>query len=189
MARAFGWFYLFAFVVSVGIHVSTFMPGMSLTAAMGSVAFILVFFGLHLTSILAVPIAGVFYAMLRMRMKKENQSVQLWPQLLRWIPRPVVVLCGALACYSFINGMLFVGRMEGGGPAERDGQYYLQNHGKVIRQLDREEFDRFRAYEIRAFSGGWMLFTVIPATFLLYVYPAAVAEYTEEPVIDPRDDW
>ena len=64
-----------------------------------------------------------------------------------------------------------MGLMEGVSPAEKEGRYYLHSHEKKIQDLDEGEHRRFRAYEVRGFSGHWMLFSVIPMTFFFYIYP------------------
>ena len=64
-----------------------------------------------------------------------------------------------------------MGLMEGVIPAEKEGRYYLHGHGRKIRDLEEGEYRQFRAYEVRGFSGHWMLFSVIPMTFFFYIYP------------------
>jgi hypothetical protein len=69
--------------------------------------------------------------------------------------------------------------MEGGSPSVENGNYYLHNHGQKIRDLSKEEYQRFSAYVVRGFSGHWMLFSIIPAAYFLTAYPKL------EPSIEP----
>lgn len=68
--------------------------------------------------------------------------------------------------YGLINFGLFTSVMEGGGPSIRDGQWVLQNHGTIIREITWEEYNYFQAQELRGFSGIWMVF----ASFGLSLY-------------------
>src|SRR4051794_41072787 len=57
------------------------------------------------------------------------------------VPRPVQVACAATAVYAVLNFVLFLQGTGGGNAVEQHGKYFLKNHGKVIRELDRQEYD------------------------------------------------
>ena len=91
--------------------------------------------------------------------------------MLALVPFPLRMACGAAFVYAIINFMLFITLMEGGSPAVSNGNYCLQNHGKKIRDLTKEEYQRFQAYDVRGFSGHWIVFSMIPMTYFLAVHP------------------
>jgi hypothetical protein len=70
--------------------------------------------------------------------------------------------------YAFVNFALFFFLSEGGRPDVRDGQFVLQNHGKLIRFLTEEEYHLQRAYVLRGFSGHWLVFYLVPAVYFLF---------------------
>jgi hypothetical protein len=70
--------------------------------------------------------------------------------------------------YAMVNFGLFVFNSEGGGvPDIWDGQYVLHSHGKLIRYLTEQEYHMKKAYVLRAFSGHWLIFYLVPS---LYFY-------------------
>ena len=53
--------------------------------------------------------------------------------------------------------------------SSENGTYFLHTRGTKIRDLTKEEHSRFLAYEVRGFSGTWILFSLIPAVYFLSV--------------------
>jgi hypothetical protein len=92
-------------------------------------------------------------------------------KLVGCVPWPLRAVCVVAFIYALINFALFAMHMEGGSPAVENGNYYLHNHGHKIRDLSKEEYQRFVAYVVRGFSGHWMLFSIIPTAYFLTVYP------------------
>lgn len=101
----------------------------------------------------------------------NQRSREFQSKLLGLAPRPLRIACGVVATYALINFVLFMALMEGGSPSTKDGKYYLHNHGRMIRELTKGEYQRFRAYEVRGFSGHWMMFSIVPMTYFLAVHP------------------
>jgi len=58
---------------------------------------------------------------------------------------------------------------HGGSPEVINGSYQLTDHGKLIRYLTEEEYLRFRNYELRFFSSGWMIFYAGTVAYLLHL--------------------
>ena len=99
--------------------------------------------------------------------RRRAQKRLVW----RSIPFGVKVLAGVLVLYAGVNFLLFMMQMEGGGPHASDGHFYLSNHGNILRELSRPEFDHFQLMEVRGFSGHWMAFSFAAWTLLHFVAP------------------
>jgi hypothetical protein len=67
--------------------------------------------------------------------------------------------------YALINFALFMSAQTGV-PNFKDGQYILQNHGKLIKILTVQEYHHYKANEVRGFSGHWVAFYGIAAAIL-----------------------
>ena len=100
-----------------------------------------------------------------------EQNREFQSKLLGFVPISLRVACGIAFVYALVNLPLSLSFMEGGSPSAKNGHYYLQSHGRKIRDLTKEEYRRFRAYEVRAFTGHWMFFSIIPMTYFLKVHP------------------
>jgi len=88
------------------------------------------------------------------------------------VPRWMRVCGGILVSYAVITGISFVILGEGGGPHQRDGKFFLMEHGMIIRELTRAEFHQQQAYVVRFFSAGWVLFSAIALGALIVARPA-----------------
>ena len=76
-------------------------------------------------------------------------------------------------CYGFIGvyvvfNFLFFLIAGGGNPESEGGKYWLKNHGEVVRELTRQEYDRESARILHGFSGHWLFFYlyIVNASFL-----------------------
>lgn len=67
--------------------------------------------------------------------------------------------------YALINFLLFAISQQGS-PDIRDEQYFLQSHGHFIRNLTEQEYQHYKANEVRGFSGHWIAFYGIAAAAL-----------------------
>jgi hypothetical protein len=85
------------------------------------------------------------------------------------VPRSMLIVGILLAVYVPINFILFIARMSDGSPTEVNGRYYLNNHGVHTRELTREEYAQYQAYEVRGFSGHWMVFSFVPFVYFVYI--------------------
>jgi hypothetical protein len=73
------------------------------------------------------------------------------PAWMRWL----IFLCLANAV---ISGVAFSHVCGKGGPTrEPDGTCSISSHGRIIRRISFEEYQRDSAYDFRAFSCWWML--------------------------------
>jgi hypothetical protein len=140
------WFAAAVLLVSLAVHVSTFLgidplekwPGVML---------------LHL-AIFPPFFAAICYANCIGGPKHGRQD-----RVVKSAPRWLQVLTGVFFAYALVNFAVVMVLVEGGGPSERDGRYFVTSHGTVFRELTEAEYHQQRAYEVRGFSGHWMLFS------------------------------
>jgi hypothetical protein len=48
------------------------------------------------------------------------------------------------------------------------GQYMLTSHGHVLARLTEREYHAHRAYELRFFSGVWLVFYLMPTLYFFF---------------------
>lgn len=90
---------------------------------------------------------------------KESKHVfKMYKLLYDNSTKPLLLIAAFFFVYALINFTLFSQVSEGGGPSIVDGQYVLQNHGHIIKQLTYDEYQHYQANELRGFSGHWMAF-------------------------------
>jgi hypothetical protein len=140
------WFAAAVLIVSLVVHVSTFM-GVDPMANWPGVMFI------HL-AIFPPFIAAICYAA-RIGGPEQGRQDRVFNSAPRWLR----ILTGLFSGYALVNFAVFMVLVEGGGPHERDGKYFLTSHGTVLRELNEAEYHQQRAYIVRGFSGHWMLFS------------------------------
>lgn len=85
----------------------------------------------------------------------------IFKQSPKWLT--IIAIVGFV--YANINFILFMGSQHGT-PDIRDGQYILENHGQLIRNLTAEEYHAYKADILRGFSGHWILFYGLAAAVL-----------------------
>jgi len=153
LLRAWISFSALVLAVSLVVHLSTFC-GVDPMAAIPGVMFI------H------VAIFPPFFAAIIYTNKANRESGLKQERIFKFAPSWMRTMTGAFFAYAIVNFIVFLFLVEGGSPEQRDGKYFLANHGHVIRQLSEAEFHRMQAYVVRGFSGHWMLFSSAAATLL-----------------------
>lgn len=190
MAKVWGLAAVAVFVLSAAFHCATFIPALRVWTGFA--------WPLHLGA-MAVFAAMVLSFVAQGRRQRKSPRLSLlanWraanqqnkefkSRLLGAVPPWLRVVCCIAFIYTMINFALFASLMEGGTPAICNGKYCLQNHGRLIRNITQEEFNRFRAYQVRGFSGHWMFFSLIPAVYFLVVRPRLNDSAASEP--DPAN--
>jgi len=152
-----------ATVASLYLHLLTFFP--SIKISMGQV------FYMHFIVLL---LFGSVFLSLRGHVKYDKVAISMKSRLnaflrvIKTIPNYAILIAICSFLYAFINFSIFLTLMEGGSPEENNGIYYLHNHGQKIRDLTFSEYQRFLAYEVRGFSGHWIIFSLIPTIFYFY---------------------
>ena len=73
-------------------------------------------------------------------------------------PIPVMIVILIFFAYTNLNFFLFIKISGGGVPSIINGEYVLQSHGEIIKELTEPEYFKYKANLLRGFSGHWMLF-------------------------------
>jgi hypothetical protein len=84
----------------------------------------------------------------------------------QFAPRWMQLLTGVAFVYALVNFAVFIFLISSGSPYKENGQYVLKDHGKLVRQITEQEYHQYRAYEVRGFSGHWMIFYLAAMTML-----------------------
>jgi hypothetical protein len=163
-------------VLSFAVHIITFMPTSRLMMSdvwplhIGAI----IVFGMMVISLArdqkkkrSARRPGESYFTWLSNSKSENQKYLA--EIIRSTPIILRILCITVFIYTMINFALFIKHSEGGGPSEENGRYYLTSHGRIIRELSEQEYHRFCLYELRGFSGHWILFSLLPTVYFLTI--------------------
>lgn len=119
---------------------------------------------LHL-GIFVVFVPAVIASIMMARGASKNEW---WQRVKRFAPAWLQGLVGLFFAYAFFNfffSLLYLN--EGGVPGKKEGDLVLHSHGKVIRKLTPDEFEKHEAYVVRGFSGHWMLFYSVSLMILV----------------------
>jgi hypothetical protein len=173
--------------VSAVVYVLTYVPSVPITMAWT--------WPLHLATLAVFGGVLVFVLPRRNRQprpvgvgvmewqRRENRRSQdMVRRIKAMVPPPVRVAVAAvmLACaVNFFWCMKLVGFAS---PTQANGRYSLKNHGRHIRDLTEAEYRRMQAYQVRLFSGVWVIFCLSAVVSLRYVAPR-VGE-----LVEPRDE-
>jgi len=143
-------------LASAAAHVATFL-GVNPKRAMPGVMV------LHLLTF----IVGIPAAFMARKACAKDDPWSFWGIITRHAPLWMKVLPMVLLPYSFFNFFhtSFVLNQRGV-PSTSLGLKALVSHGKVIRRLTDEEYERHQAYSVRGYSGHWMLFYAVAMTVL-----------------------
>ncbi len=148
-------------VVSTVDHLATFV-GIDFVAP-----FPALLWGPHLL----VMFLGALLVFSALRALAEESGRRLtWRRMTRFAPRWMKALTIALVIYGVFNFLAALVLSEGGAAAIQNGREVLVCHGTVIRRLSAEEYERFRVYPTRIFSGTWMLLYAVFVTVFYSMY-------------------
>jgi hypothetical protein len=153
---AVGLFALLGFLTSVTVHLLTFVPGLAVTMHSPVV-------------LLHVAMFPPFFALV-LALRAEMKGVpsrEAKRHLLNVLPRWGKVLVLVTFYYAVVNFGLFMLRTDGAATQRADGSFVISSHGRVVRQISREEAVENEARTARGFSGHWMVFYLLPAMYFL----------------------
>lgn len=84
------------------------------------------------------------------------------------LPTWAVLLTAAATLYVAVNTIICI-RMGGeGNPQVLEGHYVVTSHGRVLAQISESAYHLRRAYELRLFSGIWLLLCLVSALYFLF---------------------
>lgn len=135
---------------------------------------------LHI-GIFVVFVPGI-YTTRKKPARKDRSLASEFP----YAPRRMAWMTGIFSAYALVNFVIFLGLMYEGQPKQQDdGTYAMKNHGKLVREINEEEFHRYQGYVARGFSGHWMAF--YSASLLMLVSSArapATRDRNRERLVD-----
>jgi hypothetical protein len=86
-------------------------------------------------------------------------------EILYHLPTWAIMVIAAVFVYSLIN-FVVCESITGGSLADVLGdQYVLSSHRRVLAHISQAEYHLHRAYELRAFSGTWLVFYSVPTVY------------------------
>lgn len=90
-----------------------------------------------------------------------------WSQALtnapKWVP-PALVLLFIYTGFNFFYCLFHLN--EGATPGLSDGRFVLEDHGRVVRELGREDYWKHMAYQLRGMTTHVVLFATVSAAVL-----------------------
>jgi hypothetical protein len=66
-----------------------------------------------------------------------------------------------LFVYVFINFYVSINIFKNGSPEITNGEYFLNNHGEIV-EINKSQYVKTCYTQIKAFSGHWIIFSIIP---------------------------
>jgi hypothetical protein len=75
-----------------------------------------------------------------------------------------------------VNFIFLAATTEAGSASIEGGKYVLTEHGKLVRELTEPEYTDFRAKQVRAFSGHWLVFYFVPFAYFMFRARAALPD-------------
>lgn len=79
----------------------------------------------------------------------------------------IYIISGICFVYAFINFFVTFQYIANGIAEIINEKYVLNNHGEIT-EITKEIYGKQKIYEIRLFSGHWMLFSIIPMFYFYY---------------------
>ena len=76
----------------------------------------------------------------------------------RGMPKWVVPSAKLLALFFAVHFVLFLVQSHAAVPEVRNGEYVLNDHGRIVRTLAQSEYFTLKGGELRLFATGWLFF-------------------------------
>jgi hypothetical protein len=147
LALVAGCGFVASFVIYIGSYVGTTMDNL---ARWPVVLHIGVFF-------LLVPMFAVEHSALRER--------TFWKSFAQGLPKWVAPGIKLLGLFCIIHFVLFLVQSHAASPQIKDGQYVLNDHGRIVTVLTEPEYLRLKGAELRLFATGWMFFYFVSTMY------------------------
>ncbi len=81
------------------------------------------------------------------------------------MPKWVVPTIKLFGLFFLVHFIVFLVQSHAAAPAIQDGQYVLDNHGRVVKVLTASEYLSLKGAELRLFATGWMFFYFVPVVY------------------------
>lgn len=117
--------------------------------------------------LLHVGIFVVFVPAVYIMKRVDNGKGIFFHEAVKFAPVWMKILCGVCFLYAAVNFFSFASMTKDGSPDIISGNYVISNHGRIVRVISHDEYEKYRSYEVRGFSGHWMIFYFFSATVLV----------------------
>jgi hypothetical protein len=135
-------------VTYIGSYVGTTMDSLSRSG-----------FLLHLgVFVLILPMYALDYSAVKDR-------TFFWEGFSKGMPKWVVPTIKLLGLFCVVHFVLFLVQSHAASPEITDGQYVLNNHGRIVKVLTQSEYISLKGSELRLFAMGWMFFYFVPTAY------------------------
>lgn len=111
---------------------------------------------------------GVFVLLLPMYAVEYSRVLErtfFWKGFARGMPKWVVPGIKLLGLFFVIHFVLFLMQSHASAPEIKNGQYVLDDHGRIVKTLTQSEYYTLKGAELRLFATGWMFFYFVPAAY------------------------
>ncbi|HET6218792.1 MAG TPA: hypothetical protein VFE27_17350 [Acidobacteriaceae bacterium] len=81
------------------------------------------------------------------------------------MPKWVVPGIKLLGLFFVVHFALFLTQSHASAPKIKNGEYVLDDHGKIVKTLTQSEFYEVKGAELRLFATGWMFFYFVPTAY------------------------
>ena len=146
----------------------------SIAFGISLIAHIITFIGSNLTALypwiwlLHVGIFPLLFFVIRSSQATKQKDPTSLKTMFTPFPAYIKLALIIFFVYAIINFVISISLLEGGTPSIESGAYVLQNRGTFIRALTEGEYLQYQAYTLRAFSGHWLIFYLLPAVYFRY---------------------
>src|ERR1700733_3880157 len=114
---------------------------------------------LHIgTFVLLLPMYAVEYSTVRQRTFFSKGFARGMP---KWVVPGIKLLALSFA----VHFVLFLAQSHASAPEIKNGEYVLNDHGKIVKTLTQPEFYKLKGAELRLFATGWMFFYFVPTAY------------------------
>jgi hypothetical protein len=107
---------------------------------------------------LLLPMFGIEYSAI-------NKRTFLWKGFGRGMPRWVVPGIKALGLFFIAHFLFFLTSSHAAAPEIINGEYVLNDHGRIVKVLTQSEYLRLKGAELRLFATGWLFFYFVPMMY------------------------
>jgi len=156
LVKASLWASMVSGAAMIVVHLLTFLPEPPRVSHLAVFPFIILLFPSFALSVRLVKEGN-----------KDMDPRHFWKRAFEsapsWVGPGILVLL-AYTGFNFFFSLLALN--EGLSPAEVDGQFVLQNHGRVVRNLTEAEYLQHKGYELRGMSTHIVFFHAVSAAIL-----------------------
>jgi hypothetical protein len=111
---------------------------------------------------------GVFMLLLPMfalEYSGLNDRTFLWKGFAQGKPKWATSAIRLLALFFATHFVLFLVQSHVASPEVINGQYVLNNHGRIVKVLTQPEYLSLKGAELRLFATGWIFFYFVPTLY------------------------